>query len=52
MKNFIEALLVTVLFTAATATHAGPDEVKYCKNATTGEIVVVGIRSPCPYPTY
>lgn len=26
-------------------------EVKYCKNYTTGEIVVVEKGMPCPYPT-
>ncbi len=26
-------------------------EVKYCKNLTTGEIHVVEVNMPCPYPT-
>ena len=26
-------------------------EVKFCKNLTTGEIIVVEINYPCPYPT-
>ena len=51
MKNFIEALLVFTLLLAATAVPA-QDEVKYCKDATTGDIITVGAGMPCPYPTH
>lgn len=27
-------------------------DVKYCKNAQTGEIIVVEVGYPCPFPTH
>ena len=45
---FIIAFLAVALrFTA----DALAQEVKYCKDYTTGEIYVVEANMPCPYPT-
>lgn len=50
MKHALFVVAVTfILLSAATFSQ---DKVKYCKNATTGEIITVGIRSPCPFPTH
>ena len=48
MKNFIEALLITVLFTAVTATPAQAQMAPVkCKHMTTGEIMTIAGQS-CP----
>ena len=31
--------------------EAKSQEVKYCKNRQTGEVIVVEIGYPCPFPT-
>jgi len=48
-QNALLALLVTFVFTAF---MCSAQEVKYCKNAKTGEIVVVQAGYPCPFPTH
>ena len=45
---FIIAALVVLIKTTATAIS---QEVKYCKNYQTGEIIVLEASYPCPYPT-
>jgi len=53
MKDTIEAVLVTALFLLVTATPVcANDKVKYCRNATTGEIITVQAGYPCPFPTH
>ena len=46
--NFILMIAVTLLIVV----KSNAQEVEYCKNATTGEIITVQARMPCPYPTY
>lgn len=49
MRNTLLAVLVTFLFTASVC---NAQDVKYCKNAKTGAIIVVKANLPCPWPTY
>ncbi len=46
MIGFIIALVISMLLSNATQAQ----DVKYCKNFQTGEIVVVEINMPCPFP--
>ena len=58
MKTFINfvsipvvgAIVAFLLFTLATM-EVNSQDVKYCKNYETGEIIVVEINMPCPFPT-
>lgn len=48
-QNALLAVLVTFVFTGS---MCQAQDVKYCKNAKTGDIIVVEIGYPCPYPTH
>ena len=48
-QNALLAVLVTFVFTASMCTA---QEVKYCKNGRTGDIIVVQAGYPCPFPTH
>ena len=54
MIDAIEAVLVTAVFLALTAVPCQADEpkVKYCKDARTGQIIVIEDGYPCPFPTH
>ncbi len=45
------ALTIVLLCWAVGMTTTEAQEVKYCKNFTTGDIVVVEAGMPCPFPT-
>jgi hypothetical protein len=47
----VGATLVFILFTALVS-EIEAQGVKYCKNATTGDIITVQENMPCPYPTH
>jgi hypothetical protein len=47
----VGATLVFILFTALVS-ESNAQKVKYCKNATTGDIITVQAGMPCPYPTH
>ena len=46
--NFV--LMITVAMFIGVKSNA--QEVKYCKNAKTGEIITIQAGYPCPFPTY
>jgi len=48
-QNALLAILITFISTASMC-HA--QEVAYCKNSKTGEIIVVQAGYPCPFPTH
>ncbi len=48
--SVLAALLFLVFALVSVADNA--QEVKFCKNATTGEIIVVEVGYPCPFPTH
>jgi hypothetical protein len=48
-QNALLAVLVTFVFTAS---MCNAQDVKYCKNAKTGAIIVVQTGYPCPFGTY
>ncbi len=48
-QNALLAVLVTFVFTGS---MCQAQDVKYCKNAKTGDIIVVETGYPCPYPTH
>jgi hypothetical protein len=50
MKKLIIAALVMCAFLSFIA--SAQDKVKYCKNATTGQIITVEVGMPCPFPTH
>jgi len=54
MKNIIESIAVFVVFTAilAVSSKCTGSDVKYCRNAETGEIIVIEAGYPCPSPTH
>jgi hypothetical protein len=51
MKDAIAAVAVFLLFTLAIG-ECRADDVKYCKDARTGKVIVVPAGTPCPYPTH
>ena len=44
--------LMTIILAAGLVDIAAAQEVKFCKDAETGEIIVVEINMPCPFPTH
>lgn len=48
-QNALLAVLATFVFTAS---MCSAQEVEYCKNATTGEIITIQAGYPCPFPTH
>jgi len=48
----VGALFVFMIFMLATAESDANGKVKYCRNATTGEIITVQAGYPCPFPTH
>jgi hypothetical protein len=54
MKNIIESIAVFAVFTAilAVSLKVFGSDVKYCRNAETGEIIVIEAGYPCPSPTH
>ena len=46
------ALMTVILAAGLVDIAVAQDKVKYCKNAETGEIIVVEINMPCPFPTH
>ena len=44
-------LLLVVLFTAPAMAQEVKTQVKYCKNYETGQVIVVQVGYPCPFPT-
>lgn len=51
IRNALGAMLAVVVFTLAIMECEAQD-VKYCRDANTGEIIVVEAGQPCPYPTH
>lgn len=54
-RECIEAVFVIAIFLmilAAADRVFGNDKVKYCRNAETGEIIVIQEGYPCPAPTH
>ncbi len=49
MKKVIRVMAAVAALFAALQSEA--QEVKYCKNYTSGEVIVVQAGMPCPYPT-
>ena len=50
LRDFLVALGVFATLAFATG-DVFADKVKYCKNYTTGQIITVEARMPCPFPT-
>ena len=46
------AIVATFTAILLVSTKGSAQEVEYCKNATTGDIITVQAGMPCPYPTY
>lgn len=52
-RDYILVLVGFVLGLAlSVAMYTPAQDVKYCRNAETGEIIVVEAGMPCPYPTH
>lgn len=55
LKRAIKQTTIALLLLAALffMTYQGQaQEVKYCRDARTGDIIVVPAGTPCPYPTH
>ena len=52
MYKAIMTVAATAIILLALDAYAQDDKVKYCKNATTGEIITVEASMPCPLPTH
>lgn len=51
--TFVLTLVILVAYLGVLAVDAtAQDKVKYCKNAQTGEIIVVQENMPCPFGTH
>ncbi len=44
-------VILLIMYVPAEAQPEEPEDVKYCQNMETGEIIVVRADMPCPYPT-
>ena len=51
MRTAIEAIGIFIVFTLVTMTCQATD-VEYCKDARTGQIIVVKAGMPCPFPMH
>jgi hypothetical protein len=50
--SFVLGAMFIMVLDLIWAGQAYAQGVKYCKNATTGDIITVEENMPCPYPTH
>jgi len=48
----MKRILMISLMLLMTSPLMANEKVKHCKNARTGEVIVVQAGYPCPYPTH